>query len=197
MRGSCAELARTIHSTEVTENDGFPPVAERVRPYISGGVAREDMALGSKCMRLLETLPVSRTLIHGDFHTGNVFLQKGEALLIDMDRLSVGHPIIEISDLYYFYVVLGEEEPAVVERFMGFSYETARQFFRSFLKHYLQTEDENRLREVTEKASLLCYTRMIHKIRKKGVLSKADQERIGVYVERLTELTGRLDSLAF
>ena len=36
--------------------------------------------------------------------------------LIDMDRVSRGHPVIEISDLNYFYVVLGEDDPAVVEK---------------------------------------------------------------------------------
>ena len=37
-----------------------------------------------------------------------------------MDRLAVGDPIIELSDLYYFYVILGEKAPTVAEKFMGF-----------------------------------------------------------------------------
>ena len=192
-----AELARTIHSIEVTEEDGFPDSAERLVPYLEGGIARENEAIAEKCRKLLDTLPSSSTLLHGDFHTGNVFLQKGEALLIDMDRVATGHPIAELSDLYYFYVVLGEDDPAVVEDFMGFSYETARQFFDCFLRYYLETEDENRLREVTEKASLLCCTRMIRKIRKKGSLSEKDREQIDRYVERLAALTERLDTLVF
>ena len=61
-------------------------------------------------MSLLTALDDTDTLLHGDFHTGNVFLQQGEPLLIDMDRLATGHPIIEISDLYYFYVILGEDD---------------------------------------------------------------------------------------
>ena len=43
-----------------------------------------------------------------------MFLQRGEALLIDMDRLAVGQPILELSDLYYFYVLLGEDEGTLV-----------------------------------------------------------------------------------
>ena len=104
---------------------------------------------------------------------------------------------MEISSLYYFYVVLGEDDPAVVEKFMGFSYQTARQFFSGFLKHYLGTEDENRLREVTEKAAFLCCLRMIRKIRKKAELSQRDRETISRYLERTGELAARLDSLAF
>ena len=78
-------------------------------------------------------------------------MQSGEPLLIDMDRLATGHPIVELSDLYYFYVILGEDDPSVVERFMGFSYDTACHFMRLFLKCYPGTEDEGRLNEVSER----------------------------------------------
>ena len=114
-----------------------------------------------------------------------------------MDRISRGHPIAEISDLYYFYVVLGEDDPQVVEDFMGFSYQTAKKFFHCFLVHYLGTEDEERIREVTDKASLLCYTRMIRMIRKKGSISETDGNRIGRYLGKIAELTEKLESLEF
>lgn len=192
-----AELAQTIHSIEVSEEDGFPSAEERLRNYVAKGLGYEDEALAERCMELIGTLPAKNTMIHGDFHTGNVFLQGGEPLLIDMDRLSTGHPMAEISSLYYFYVVLGEHDPSVLESFMGFSRETARQFFEFFLKFYLDTEDENRLREVTEKASLLAYTRMIHRCRKKGVLSEKEKQLVRDYTARIAALAERLDTLAF
>lgn len=195
--GIMADLARQIHSITVSEADGIPSASERLNRYITGGIARENEALARRCAELIGALPDSHSLVHGDFHTGNVFLQNGEPLLIDMSRLSTGHPIVEISDLYYFYVVLGEEDPAVVEKYMGFSYETAGQFFRLFLMHYLDTEDEDRLREVTEKASLLCRVRMINKIHKKKKLSDQDRETIGRCIKKITELLEKLDTLAF
>lgn len=192
-----AELALTIHGTEVTSEDGFPSAMDRVRDYIEGGVGREDAALAAKVTALLEALPDTGTLLHGDFHTGNVFLQRGEALLIDMDRLAVGHPIIELSDLYYFYVILGEDDPSVVERFMGFSYDTARRFMRLFLKYYLGTEDEERLNEVEKKASIIGCSRLIRKIRKQRKPSEADHVLVRRCVERIAELAEKLDSLTF
>lgn len=195
--GIMAELARTIHETTATDEDGFPFTSERLLSYINGGVGYEDEGIALKCRKLLNDLPVATHLVHGDFHTNNVFLQNGEALLIDMDRISRGHPIAEISDLYYFYVVLGEFDPFVVENFMGFSYETAKEFFRLFLIHYLGTEDEARLQEVTEKASLLCYSRSIRMLRKKGSVSESDSNVIDIYLGRLAELTKKLDSLEF
>ncbi len=192
-----AELARMIHAIEPVDDSVFPDSAERLKPYIRDGIGRVDGAVSERCLALIDEISSSKTLLHGDFHTGNVFLQKGEPLLIDMDRISVGHPIAEISDLYYFYVVLGEDDPAVVSDFMGFSYETAKQFFRFFLKHYLETEDEERLREVTEKASLPAYSRIIHRIYKKRSLSDADRMRIEHYARRITDLAGKLDTLTF
>ena len=192
-----AELAHTIHATEVSPEDGFQVGEERVGAYIEGGIGREDTALADKCMALLNALPKTDTLLHGDFHTNNVFLQRGEPLLIDMDRLATGHPILELSDLYYFYVLLGEDDPGVVERFMGFSYGTARAFFRLFLKHYLDTEDEARLNEVSEKASLIGLSRLIRKVRKQRKPSDADNLLVRRCVERIAELTERLDCLSF
>ena len=191
-----AELGHIIHGIEADPDD-FPDAYERLRTYVKGGLEYEDAALAQQCLRLIDALPATDHLIHGDFHTGNVFLQDGEPLLIDMDRISRGDPITEISDLYYFYVMLGEDDPAVVEKFMGFSYETALQFFDIFLRTYLQTDDEARLQEVTEKASLLCYVRMIRKLRKKGTPSPADRQRIDHCLERIRTLTAKLDTLTF
>ena len=92
-------VASVIHGIEVSDDDGFPYVTDRIKEYITGGVGTEDTALGKKCMKLIDKLPASNTLIHGDFHTGNVFLQNGEPLLIDMDRVSIGHPIILIRKM--------------------------------------------------------------------------------------------------
>lgn len=192
-----ARVAREIHTTEVTEDDIFPDAFDRVQEYIRGGVAYEDEKLAKRCMGLFNALPPTNTLVHGDFHTGNVFMMKGEPLLIDMDRISRGHPIIELSDLYYFYVVLGEEDPAIIENFMGFSYDTAKRFFDTFLRCYLSTDDDERLAEVIEKASLLCYSRKIRLIRKRGVTTKRARMTIEHCLTRIDELTRKYDSLEF
>ena len=192
-----AELAHTVHAVAVTKDDGFQDVSETLLDRVRRCVAPEDAALARRCEMLIEAVSPSNTLIHGDFHTGNVFLQNGEPLLIDMDRVSRGHPIVELSDLYVTYMLLGEDEPAVVENFMGFSYQTATRFFRGFLKHYLGTEDTARLEEVAEKAALLGNIRMIHKLRKKKELSEQERKRLGHYLGRISNLTEKLDTLAF
>ena len=195
--GIMANLARCIHKITATEKDGFPEVKDRLIGYIKSGVAYEDEALANKCIKLVEELPALNNLVHGDFHSGNVFMQKGEALLIDMDRISRGHPIAEIADLYYFYVVLGEQDPAVIEKFMGFSYEVSKQFFNSFLELYLDTEDEDRIADVIKKASLICYARMVHKLRTKSKMTQDKRELIDLYLKKTAALAEEIDTLTF
>ena len=190
-----SDLAHTIHEIEVTEEDGFSDGTECLRDYVRGGIGREDEALAEKCMELIDTLPEPGTLIHGDFHTGNVFMQKGEALLIDMDRVSRGNPIIEIAGLYYFYVVLGEDYPAVVEKFMGFSYQTAQKFYEYFLKHYFGTEDSGILQDVTDKSAFIAYIRMIRKLHKKLNLSEKEQKLSEFYMAKVRGLLEKVKTL--
>ena len=75
------------------------------------GAARSDEKLAEKCMELIDAVPDTRHLIHGDFHTSNVFLQNTEALLIDMDRLAMGDPIFELGDLYLYYAIHEKDDP--------------------------------------------------------------------------------------
>ena len=88
-------------------------------------------------MKLVDGLPASDNLVHGDFHTGNVFLSNNEPLFIDVDRIAIGDPIVDLSSLYLFYVGYEELDPKIIEDFMGFSVQTAAGFYNSFLKHYL------------------------------------------------------------
>lgn len=192
-----ADLAHMIHSIRVSEDDGFPPANARIEDYITYGVGAVDDALANKYKNLLYALPETDTLIHGDFHTGNVFLHNGEPLLIDLDRVSTGHPIIELSDFYYFYVQLGEDDPLDVENFMGFSYETALRFADLFFRYYLDTEDEKRIQEVKEKASLIGYSRLIRKIRRSRVPKEVQRVKINALAEKISHLLEKLDTLTF
>lgn len=191
-----ADLALSIHKIEVDKNE-FPPVSERLITYVEGGIAHEDEKLAAKYIQLINKLSERNTMLHGDFHTGNVFLQKGEPLLIDMDRLSYGHPIGEISDLYYFYKVLGEDDQIATEKFMGYSYKTELKFYDNFIKHYLGTEDEKRIQEVSEKASILAYMRLINKYYKKGTPSAEEKEKIKLHLKKINGLLEKYDTLEF
>ena len=194
--GVMADLARIIHGTEAEENDCFPDARERFRGYITNGIARSDGELAEKCMALLDAMPDTRHLTHGDFHTSNVFLQNDEALLIDMDRLAMGDPIFELGDLYLYYAVFEGEDPDKAEPYLGIPYGTCGRFFRLFIRHYLQTEDEARIRAVTDRAALLGTLRLINRYWKPGELTQEQQREVDALLGETRKLLERVDSLS-
>ena len=192
-----SDAAHSIHDVEVPEEDVFHYAIERFEPYVSEGIGTIDEGLAERCMKLLHSLPHSNHLVHGDFHTGNVFLQNGEPLLIDLDRLSMGHPMYELIDLYYFYFSLGEADPEEVYYYMGYTYDTCKEFYRLFLRHYLNTYDENKLKEVEEKASIICYSRLIRRIIRAGDIAEERESKIKRYTDRIRALTDKYDTLVY
>ena len=60
-----------------------------------------------------------------------------------------------------------------------------------------KTDDEKKIRKIIDKASLLCFVRMIRKLRKKGTPSETDREKINAYLEKIAGLAGKLDRLEF
>ncbi len=193
--GIMAKLCLIIHGIRVKPEDNFPCVSVRLKKYISDGIAKAEPALTDRCVELIDTLSEDRHLLHGDFHTGNVFLQNGEPLLIDMDRLSYGHPVAELADLYYCYVILGEDDPSVIENYMRFSYETSKRFFEEFLRRYFNTDDDTKLKSIMEKLSFLSSLRAINRIRRQEKLSVKDQEWIERYTERVRNLAEKIETL--
>ena len=189
-----ADVAHTIHDTQ-TEEDVFPDAADTLRSWVREGLGYIDEELAGRLLSLIDALPVYKNMVHGDFHTGNVLMVDSEPLLIDLDRLSTGPAILDISTLYMSYVANGEDDPEAVKSFMGFSYETALAFYDGFMKEYYRDEDPSTIDAVTDKAALLCYARLIRKIKKKNDISPAEEKKIAVYIDKIRSLIEKVDDL--
>ena len=189
-----ADIAHMIHDTH-TDDSAFPHAIDTMKAWVNEGIARDDEELAARLLVLIENLPETNCLVHGDFHTGNVLLQNGEPILIDLDRMAVGHPIVDLTGIYMSYVAYGEEDPKRTLDFMEFSYDIARSFFDTFIRRYLKTDDESKITEVTDKAALMCYARIIRQIRKKRILSEKDTDSKDKLIERIRGLLDRVDSL--
>ena len=189
-----ANLAHQIHDTEIDE-DCFPKATRLLKERVEEGLGTEDRELAERVLALLDALPDTKHLVHGDFHTGNVMLQNGEPVMIDMDRLSFGDPIIDLSGIYMSYVAKGSIDPAAVKKYMGFSYETALEFYDCFMKSYLGDEYDSRIDEITDKAALLCYVRIIRQLKRKQSLTDEETALIHSFVKRIADLIERVDSL--
>ena len=192
-----ADLLKKIHATEVDPADmpDIKPVALKWVGDIKGEVPEETW---EKLHALVEAVPENHHMLHGDYHTKNVMLQDGEALLIDMDTLSRGDPVFEFAAMFNAYKGFYDGRPPVTgPSFLGITYEQGLTVFEETLKLYFGTEDEKLLTAVKEKAALIGYARLLRRIlRRSGVKNAEDQAAVDYLKGAITELTGRIDTLA-
>jgi uncharacterized protein (TIGR02172 family) len=86
----------------------------------------------------LEALPNCKNFCHGDINLSNILLQNGQMILIDMGGIATGHPIFDISWIYFIYDVR-KPLPNRVDNGPQFMPPI---FWKTFAKEYFNTTDE-------------------------------------------------------
>lgn len=191
------DMLKKIHSTVVPEGK-LPDQKATVMGWAGFMQDYLPEAEGNKLLKLVEEVPHDDHMLHGDYHTKNLELQNDEVLLIDMDTLAVGHPIFELGSIFNSFIGYGECDKNLILNFQGFDHVMGENFWKKSLAAYLGTEDEERLREVEDKARIIGYTRMIRRsIRRKGLESEKGRAEIDFWKSELIELLGKYDTLLF
>ena len=191
------KMLRRIHETEVPAGklkdmrETALSWADFLKDYLPEQAAK-------KLHALIEAVPHDSHMIHGDYHTGNLELQDGEVLLIDMDTLAVGYPIFELGSIYNALIGFSETDHGVISRFHGFDFETAKQFWTVFLASYLDTTSRAKVAEVERKARIIGYTRLIRRsIRRGGLETEQGRTEIENWKSQLLSLLETTDTLLF
>lgn len=198
---SCVEmyvdLLKKIHSTDVKPGDmpDMKEVALNWAAFLKDYLPEEDF---NKLYALVEAVPHSDRMLHGDYHIKNVMLQNGEVLLIDMDTLCVGDPVFEFASVWLAYLGYSEVDHQVVKDFLGIDRSITEQIWNKTLRLYFGTEDENVLREYEDKARVIGYTRMMRRtIRRNGLNTEDGRAVIENCRKNLSQLLKTVDSLSF
>ncbi len=192
-----SDLLKKIHSVIVPEGK-LPPIKEKVLFWAKQAAALLPEAEGGKLIGLIEAVPEDPHMIHGDYHTKNIMLQNDEVLLIDMDTLSVGDPIFELGQIYNSFIGFHEVRREGIKSFQGFDFETGKRFFGESLKAYLGTECEAKLREVTDKARIVGYCRLLSRLIRHDMLdTDTGRAEAELWIRELTELVRTADTLTF
>ncbi len=190
-------LLKTIHGTAVPEGR-LPSMRKTALEWIARMKADLPCDGGKKLENLVRAVPEQNSMVHGDYHTKNIVLAGGEVLLIDMDMLSVGHPVFELAQMYNAYIGFAEYDPDIVKKFQGFDAGTAAEFWRRSLKAYLGTADEEKFKKTEEKVRCVAYTRLIDwGNRHMDPGSREAQEAHDLWVKELSELLERVDTIMF
>ncbi len=188
------DMLKQIHSTELKPGE-MPDMKQIALGWAAFDRKYLPDELGSKLYAMVQAVPERNTMMHGDYHTNNIMVRDGEALLIDMDTLCMGHPIFELGSMFNSYGGFSELDRSEMERFIGIPYEVGTKFWHMALAMYLGTEDAERLKEVEDKAKIIGYMRLLRRTIRR---SEPNRERlIEYYRNALARLIPTVDELTF
>ena len=189
-------LAKTLHMTKVPDN--IAPQSDTAREWLREAQGAFDEAHFAKLKALIEAIPETGTMLHGDLHIKNIMQQDDEAILIDMDTLCSGHPIYELAFIYNAYEGFGIIDKGVIRSFLGVDDSVAARLLYRILSLYLDTEDEGRIEEVREKASVIGLLRVLRRVIRIGEQdTPAGKALLTACRERICDAVDRLDTLTF
>ena len=186
------DTIKEVHAIETQPGD-LPDFKKWVLEWVDFLEGYLDEAHAKKMRTLIEGIPDSNYIIHGDYHTNNVMVQNGEPVLIDMDTLAVGHPVLELGSMFNAFVGFGEVDPEGSESFFGFDTETAHRFWHLSLARYLGTDDEQKITDAENKAKIIGYMRLLRRCLRRN----ADERTVNHYKANLTEALDKVDTLTF
>ena len=181
------DLLKKINTTEC-----FDPSVPSIKKFFIEKVGALkpllDEAHYEKLLGLMKSVPERSTFVHGDCHFKNIMVQGEDFLLIDMDTLSVGHPIFELANLRCPYVAFEEDAPGNCEQFFGMKAEYCVKLYDDIVRLYFGKEDE----VIKDKIALVCYAHMVW-----WTLTnqKDNQKRLNGCKERLIALLDKYNDI--
>ncbi len=188
------DMLKQIHSTVLKPGE-VPDMKQVALDWAAFDREHLPSEIGSKLYDMVQAVPEQNTMMHGDYHTNNVMVRDGEALLIDMDTLCTGHPIFELGSMFNAYGGFSELDHSVMERFIGIPYDVGIEFWHRALAMYLETDDEKRLAEVEDKAKIIGYMRLLRRTIRRNEPKR--DELIAYYRKKLIDLVPAVNELTF
>ncbi|MDO4538671.1 MAG: phosphotransferase [Coriobacteriales bacterium] len=134
-----ADILKQLHTTEQPEGT-FPDARDTSHAWVNETgkwLSQEEKDVLNK---LYDGLPYKNTLVHGDFHTGNMMVQDDEIVLIDVDDLAQGEPILDFASMFTTFENITTEERSLFT--MNMTLEETQAFYKDMLECYYGPLDE-------------------------------------------------------
>ncbi|MBR0147249.1 MAG: phosphotransferase [Eubacterium sp.] len=90
---------------------------------------------------IIEAIPRGNCVLHCDFHEGNVMIQNGEYVLIDIDEVCIGHPLYDLTYHYINHEFLAKQ-PQMLLKSTGLTPKLAKQSARITREIYFSAMDK-------------------------------------------------------
>lgn len=144
-------LMLRMHGAHVTEgrdvNADFRRYARALAPLLPSGV-------GDQLVSLVDVIPESPTLLHGDLHPGNVVVRRGVPTPIDMELAGFGHPILDLA-ITRARMLLGSDRGIKRGEARNLDRRTRRMVWESLLATYLDAADTEMLQDPDRMTTML------------------------------------------
>ena len=100
-----------------------------------------------KLKDIVHSMPDGNTLVHGDLHPGNIMLNNGELMLIDMGEVTRGVPIYDLGAVYRDLLAMPYGDPKMCRMTMGLEPEVSLELGPKFFAMYTGISDPEQLKQ--------------------------------------------------
>ena len=147
-------LAKTLHSTHVSAGSftRIQDVMHDRADHLEQWCTPEEIA---QLHDIIDTIPDADTVTHNDLHPGNIMLQDGELVLIDMPEVTMGPPICDLISIYRDMISAPQKNSALMEQSVGMPSEMILRVGQLFFKKYTGITDDAELEAYFKKLGLL------------------------------------------
>ena len=130
-------LAKKLHSTPI-KDDSITKLKDFLMnradsPFMAEYLEQSEI---DKLKEIIASLADCDTLVHGDFHPGNIMLQDGELMLIDMGEVTRGVPIYDVATVFRDLISAPQNNSGIIEESTGMKAEVCMEVGRKFLAMY-------------------------------------------------------------
>ena len=156
-----ARAIKAMHQIEV-DPVKFPPTKQgslAALPMLSVVCTPEEI---DKLRRLYEIIPDRTTFLHADCHPGNVMVQDGEFVFIDLMTCGSGHPVFDLGSMcsaYHMPPKFGGREESPLLR--NFTEEESARIWDMYLRTYLDTQNEALLQKAERQITAISAARTL------------------------------------
>ncbi|MBQ6554704.1 MAG: anti-sigma factor antagonist [Firmicutes bacterium] len=154
---------REMHSIEA--DDGFvdiKTVTVNYLGFLEGKVCTADEV--EKMRAVIKNIPERNTFIHGDAHIGNVMLQDGEFMFIDLSGAGKGHPIFDMVSMCLVFNLgqtVDEETRKNSELMRWFDMDEMKLMWDTYIGTYLGNDDKVIIEKANEQITAVACVRAL------------------------------------
>ena len=130
-------LAKKLHSTPIT-NSSIISLKDFLMRKADHTFMREYLEQNEidVLKDIINAMADRDTLVHGDLHPGNIMLQDGELMLIDMGEVTLGVPIYDVAAVYRDLISAPQNNSGIIEQSTGLKSQQCIEVGKKFLAMY-------------------------------------------------------------